>query len=76
MKPNYSHNYRTCAHSLKRESAPWRVTGGCKNRACLCTGRHYELPNHTLCLTCPFYRRDGMITTKGVEKEKHDESKI
>lgn len=70
MKLNYSHTYRTCAHSLKRESAPWRVTVGCENRARLCTGRHYELPNHTLCFTCPIYRRDGMIATRRVEKGK------
>lgn len=55
MKPNYSHTYDTCAHSLKRKDAPWRVTSGCENRVRLSIGRHHELPNHTICLTCPFY---------------------
>ena len=55
MKPDYSRTYRTCVYSLKRENAPWRVTGGCGSRVRLFTGRHYELPNQTVCLTCPFY---------------------
>jgi len=59
-KKNYS-GYQTCAYSLKRENAPWRVTGGCENRARLFTGRHYELPNCSVCVTCPFYRRDDHI---------------
>lgn len=58
MRPHYDHTYRTCAHSLKRQNAPWRVTGGCGNRARLFTGRHYELPNNTVCMTCPFYCGD------------------
>lgn len=59
MKPNYAHTYATCAYSLKRKSAPWRVTSGCDNRACLFTGRHYELPNTSVCLTCPLYQKEG-----------------
>ena len=55
-KPHYN-GYQTCIHSLKRENAPWRVTSGCGNRACLRIGRHYELPNRTVCLTCPFYHK-------------------
>ena len=67
-RPDYSHTYKTCAHSLKRKNAPWRVTGGCGNRARLFTGRHYELPNQTACFTCPFYSRDSKISTE----ERHD----
>ena len=59
MKPNYSHTYETCVYSRKRNNAPWRVNSGCGNRARLFTGRHYELPNHTVCLTCPFYCQEG-----------------
>ena len=55
MKIKYLHGYETCVHSRKRKQAPWRVTSGCDNRACLFTGRHYELPNTTACMTCPFY---------------------
>ncbi len=55
MKFNYSHSYQTCVHSLKRENAPWRVTSGCANRARLFTGRHYELPNSSMCHNCPYY---------------------
>jgi len=55
VKPNYFHSYQTCAYSLKRENAPWRVTSGCENRARLFTGRHYALPNTTVCFKCPFY---------------------
>lgn len=58
MKHRNPHGYGTCVHSSKRRNAPWCVTSGCGNRARLFTGRHYELPNYTLCLTCPFYRRD------------------
>lgn len=58
MRPNYDHSYRTCTHSLKRENAPWRVTRGCENRARLFTGRHYELPNSSICSTCPFYSKE------------------
>ncbi len=56
-KRNYN-GYQTCVHSLKRKDAPWRVSGGCDNRARLFTGRHYELPNDSVCVTCPFYRKD------------------
>ena len=55
MKPNYSHTYPSCVYSMQRENAPWRVSGGCGNRARLFTGRQYELPNKTVCLTCPAY---------------------
>lgn len=61
MKNRNPHGYETCVHSAKRRNAPWRVTSGCGNRARLFTGRHYELPNYTLCLTCPFYRRDKSV---------------
>ena len=67
MRPNYSHTYQTCAYSTKRENAPWRVTGGCGNRARLFTGRHYELPNRSVCYTCPFYRGDKDIATGKAE---------
>lgn len=73
MKPDYSHTYQTCIHSLKRENAPWRVRGSCDNRVCLFTGRHYELPNRTVCLTCPYYCKDERISSEGRE---HDKSKI
>ena len=62
MKIRNPQGYETCAYSLKRENAPWRVTSGCDNRVRLFTGRHYELPNHTVCITCPFYRRDETIS--------------
>ncbi len=55
MKLRNLHGYETCIYSLKRKNAPWRVTSGCGNRACLFTGRHFELPNCTVCMTCPFY---------------------
>lgn len=55
MKPNYAHTYETCAHSLKRKDAPWRVTSGCGNQLCLSIGSRHELPCRTMCLTCPFY---------------------
>ena len=55
MKPDYSHTYQSCIFSMKRESAPWRVASGCSNHARLFTGRHYELPNKTVCLACPAY---------------------
>ena len=54
--------YETCIYSLKRKNAPWRVTGGCDNQARLFTGRHYALPNRTVCMTCPFYVRDESIS--------------
>lgn len=66
MKPDYSHTYRTCAYSMKRKNAPWRVTGGCGSRDCLHIGRHHELPSYTVCFTCPFY----------VKEAKHDKSEI
>jgi len=53
--------YETCAYSLKRKKAPWRVTSGCDNRARLFTRRHYALPNCSVCVTCPFYQRDDRI---------------
>ena len=64
MKIRNPQGYETCVYSLKRKNAPWRVTSGCDNRACLFTGRHYELPNHTVCMTCPFYRRDENISDR------------
>ena len=63
MRPNYAHTYETCAHSLKRKNAPWRVTSGCDNRAVLFTGRHYELPNSSICVACPFYHQNGVSST-------------
>lgn len=60
MRPNYSHTYESCAHSLKRKDAPWRVVSGCGNRLRLSIGKLHELPTRTICLTCPFYRKgDG-----------------
>ena len=29
-----------------------------RKNGCLFTGRHYELPNSTICMTCPFYCED------------------
>lgn len=58
MKIRNVHGYQTCAHSRKRKQAPWRVSSGCENRARLFTGRHYELPNYSVCMTCPFYCGD------------------
>ncbi len=55
MKPNYTHTYQSCVYSLKRENAPWRVSGGCGSPARLFNGKHYQLPNKTVCLTCPAY---------------------
>ncbi len=55
MKIRNVHGYKTCVHSRKRKQAPWRVSSGCENRARLFTGKHYELPNSTVCMTCPFY---------------------
>lgn len=59
-KPHYD-GYRTCVHRLKGKNAPWRVTSGCDNRACLRIGQRYELPNSTVCVTCPLYCRDEKI---------------
>ena len=61
MKIRNLHGYETCVHSRKRKQAPWRVSSGCDNRACVFTGRHHELPNYTVCMTCPFYSRDKSI---------------
>lgn len=55
MKIKHFNGYETCIYSKKRKQAPWRVDSGCWNRARLFTGRHYELPNTTVCMTCPFY---------------------
>ena len=55
MKIRNVRGYETCVHSRKRKKAPWRVSSGCENRARLFTGKHYELPNRTVCMTCPFY---------------------
>ena len=64
MKIRNPQGYETCVHSLKRKNAPWRVTSGCDNRGCLFTGRHYELPSYTVCMTCPFYCRDESISDR------------
>ena len=53
----------------KRRYAPWRVTSGCCSRARLFTGRNYELPNYTLCLTCLFYRRDESVADREIKIE-------
>ena len=58
MKIRNVYGYETCVYSRKRRQAPWQVSSGCDNRARLFTGRHYELPNRSVCMTCPFYRRD------------------
>ena len=60
MKIRNPQGYQTCLHSRKR-----RVTSGCDNRARLFTGRHYELPNHTVCIPCPFYCKDKSSSSKG-----------
>ena len=62
MKIRNVHGYETCVHSKKRKQAPWRVSSGCDNRACVFTGRHHELPSHTVCMTCAFYCRDKSIS--------------
>ena len=66
MKFNIEHTYETCIYSLKRKNAPWRVKEGCDNRFCLFTGKHYELPNHTICMSCPHYVRDKGASGSGV----------
>lgn len=58
MKIRNVYGYETCVHSRKRKQAPWRVDSGCENRARLFTGKHYELPNSSTCMTCPFYCED------------------
>ena len=60
--------YETCIHSKKRTQAPWRVSSKCGNRACLFTGQYYELPNHTICTTCPFYCKDANISKSSAKK--------
>lgn len=60
--------YATCVYSRKRTQAPWRVNSGCENRARLFTGKHYELPNSSICAACPFYHRDSNISN-GSEKQ-------
>ena len=64
MKIRNVRGYETCVHSRKRKQAPGRVTSDCENRVCLFTGRHYELPNHTVCMTCRFYCKDNSISDK------------
>ena len=65
MKIRNPQGYQTCLHSRKRKQAPWRVDSGCDNQACLFTGRHYELPNFTICMTCPFYCKDKSSSSRG-----------
>ncbi len=67
-KSDYSHTYRTCIYSMKRENAPWRVTSGCGSQVRLFTGKHYELPNQTVCMTCPFYCKSENISTERMKK--------
>lgn len=67
MKPDYSHTYQTCAHSMKRKNAPWQVDGGCGSPVRVFTGTRYELPYHTACFTCSFYCKDKSILEEGVE---------
>ena len=64
MKIRNVHGYETCVHSKKRKQAPWRVSSGCGNRACVFTGRHYELPSYTVCMTCVFYCKDSGISDR------------
>lgn len=64
MKKLHYNGYQTCIHSLKRENAPWRVASSCENRARLSIGRHYELPNYTLCVACPFYCEDKRLAKR------------
>ena len=64
---DYSHTYRTCIHSMKRANTPWRVTSGCESRVRLFTGKHYELPNQTVCMACPFYCKNENIS---IERRK------
>ena len=64
MKIRQLDGYQTCAYSLKRKKASWKVTGGCENRARLFTGLYYALPSDTVCMTCPFYVRDERISDR------------
>ena len=73
MKFNIDHTYETCIYSLKRKNAPWRVKEGCDNRFCLFTGKHYELPNHTICMSCPNYVRDKQFEIcRLYDKDRHN----
>ena len=58
MKIRNVYGYETCIHSMKRKQAPWRVSSGCDNKNRIFTGRHYELPAHTMCMTCRFYEKE------------------
>lgn len=69
MRIRNLYGYETCACSRKRENAPWRVTSGCNNRARLFTGKHYELPNSSICMTCPFYCEDDRVSDKKEQKK-------
>lgn len=68
MRIRNLYGYTTCVHSRKRTQAPWRVNSGCENRARLFTGKHYELPNSSICCACPFYCED-----KGNPNREKDE---
>lgn len=59
MRIRNLYGYQTCVYSRKRKEAPWRVDRGCGNQTRLFTGRHYELPNRTVCMTCPFFEKEG-----------------
>ena len=65
MKIRNPYGYETCVHSRKRRQAPWRVDSGCENRARLFTGKHYELPNSSICCACPFYCKDKSSSDRG-----------
>ena len=69
MRIRNLYGYATCVHSRKRTQAPWRVNSGCENRARLFTGKHYELPNSSICMTCPFYRKDDRVSDKKERKK-------
>ena len=70
MKLKHLYGYETCVYSKKRKQAPWRVSSGCQNDVRLFTGRHYELPNTSVCMTCPFYikeeKKDNGSTPEGI----------
>lgn len=65
MRIRNLYGYATCVHSQKQKQAPWRVTSGCENRARLFTGKHYELPNSSICCACPFYCEDKSGSDRG-----------
>lgn len=69
MKFKNLHGYQTCVYSRKRKKAPWRVSSGCDNRARLFTGKHYELPNSSICMTCPFDRKEDRVSDKKERKK-------